>query len=120
MLEKPARVNSPTSTTNDSVAGDICAFAPLGTAALYILLAVYCRTSMGHWPRYHEYLTAYDLPIFKPLGAAFLLSGALSIFSVALLWGRWLTWHGAVFILGWVLLVALVVDDPYSFTSFPH
>ena len=107
-------MNAPTSTTNDSAADDICAFTPFGTAALYILLAAYCRTSMGHWPRYHEYLTAYDLPVFKPIGAAFLLSGALSVFSGALLWGRWLKWQGV----GWVLLVALVMADPHGFTSF--
>ena len=111
-------MNTPTSTKEGSAVGDICAFAPLGTAALYILLAIYCRSSMGHWPRYHEYLTAYDLPVFKPIGAAFLLSGVVSVFSLLLLWGRLLAWQAVVFVLGWVLLTVLVVADPYGFTSF--
>ncbi len=73
---------------------------------------------MDHWPRYHEYNTAYHLPFFTLLGAAFLLSVVFSVFSVVLLGERWLTWYGVVFVVGWLLLIALVACDPQSFTSF--
>jgi len=101
-----------------SPVADICAFAPFGTATLFLLLATYSRLLMGHWPRYYEYLTVYDSPIFKLLGAAFLLSGALSLISGMVLWGRWRWWQAALFIAAWVLLVALVMADPFGFTSF--
>ena len=108
------------STRTPAVSGiaDLCAFAPSGTTALYILLAVYSRVSTGHWPKYYEYLTVSHSPIFMLLGGAFLLSGALSLILAFVFWGRWRWWQAAVFIAAWVLLVALVMADPYGFTSF--
>lgn len=97
---------------------DLCAFAPFVTTALYILIAAYSRISTGHWPKYYEYLTISRSPIFMFLGAAFLLSGALSLISAFVFWGRWLKWQAAVFIAAWILLVALVMADPCGFTSF--
>jgi hypothetical protein len=73
---------------------------------------------MGHWPKYHEYLTAYNSTIFKLLAAAFLLSGTVSLIVGMALWGRWLKRQAAVYIATWFLLVALVMADPYGFTSF--
>jgi hypothetical protein len=81
---------------------DICAFAPFGTAILYVLLAAYSRLSMGHWPKYYEYLTVSHSPIFMLLGAAFLLSAVLSLISAFVFWGRWRWWQAAVFIAAWV------------------
>jgi len=83
-----------------------------------LVLAVYCRASMGHWPRYHEYLMAYDLPLFKLIGASFLFSGVVSVFSVGLLLGRPTIWQVAGFFAGWLLLLGLVTANPYGFTSF--
>jgi len=107
-----------TSGSQGSAADDIFAFAPFGTAALYVMMAVYSRAFMGHWPHYYEYPTVFHSPLFKLLGAAFLVSGLVSVISVALLWGRWITWQAAAFVLGWVMLVALVMADPHGFTSF--
>ena len=115
--EKPMSTTQP-SESQGSAAADIFAFAPFGTAALYLIMAVYSRAFMGHWPRYYEYLTVFDSPIFKLLSAAFLLSGLVSVLSVALFWGRWITWQAALFVVGWVMLVALVMADPHGFTSF--
>jgi hypothetical protein len=83
---------------------------------------------MGHWPRYHEYLTVFASPVFKIIGATFLLWGALSVLLAPVLWGA-LTWRArpgaktavrqvAVFIAGWLAFVLLVAADPYGFTSF--
>jgi len=115
--EKTAPISGACTSPGSAVA-DFCAFAPSGTATLYILLATYSRLLMGHWPKYYEYLTVYDSPIFKLLGIAFLFSGALSLISGMVLWGRWRWWQAAVFITSWVLLVALVMADPCGFTSF--
>jgi hypothetical protein len=105
----------------------MCAFAPLGMIALYILLAVYCRAWMGHWPRYYEYLTVYDAPAFRLIGGAFLLSGAVSLLLAPVLWGV-LTWRARprpeairqfiVFIAAWFMFILLVVANPCGFTSF--
>jgi hypothetical protein len=83
---------------------------------------------MGHWPRYHEYLTVYSSPAFPLIGAAFLVWGAASLLLVPVLWAV-LTLRGrpgiktvirqvAVFVAAWLLFVLLVVADPFGFSSF--
>jgi hypothetical protein len=110
--------DSPMNSPSGSASVGLSAFAPFGTTVLYILLAAYSRISAGHWPKYHEYLTVSHSPIFMLLGAAFLLSGVLSLVSAFVFWGRWRWWEAAVFLAAWVLLVALVMADPFGFTSF--
>jgi hypothetical protein len=61
---------------------------------------------------------AYDLPLFKLIGASFLLSGVVSVFSVGLLLGRSTIWQVVGVFVGWLLLLGLVTSDPYGFTSF--
>ena len=109
---------TPRSESQGSAAADIFAFALFVSAAFYRSIAVCSRAFLGHWPRYYEYSAVYYSPIFKLLGAAFLLSVVVSVFSVALLWGRWITWQAAIFVFGWVMLVALVVGNPHGFTDF--
>ena len=117
----------PTSRFARSVAAGLCAFAPLGVIALYVLLALYSRARMGHWPRYSEYLTVYDAPAFKWIGAAFLLWGALSLLFAPVLWavliGRARSRTEAarqviVYIATWTAFILLVAAHPYGFTSF--
>lgn len=117
-MNSPNDANDSLDTRSSSGTAEVCAFAPFGTVALYILLAAYSRISAGHWPNYGEYLTVAHSPIFMFLGIVFLLSGALSCISAFAFWGRWRWWQVAVFIAAWVLLVALVTADPYGFTSF--
>ena len=117
----------PTSRSLRSVAEGLCALAPLGVIALYVLLALYSRAWMGHWPRYYEYLTVYDAPAFKWIGGAFLLWGALSLLFVPVLWAvlRWRAQsrteavrHVFAYIAAWTAFVLLAAADPYGFTSF--
>lgn len=110
-----------------AIAAKICAFSPVGTLALYVLLAFYSRVSVGHWPRYYEYQTVYNSPTFRLLGVAFLLWGALSLLLAPILWGV-LIWHPqarlqavrqvVVYITAWLLFILIAAADPGGFTSF--
>jgi len=96
--------------------------------AFYVLLALYSRAWMGHWPRYYEYLTVFDSPLFRIIGGAFLLWGAVSLILAPVSWGvvAWRAWPGrrtaerqaTVFVAAWILFILLVAADPYGFTSF--
>jgi hypothetical protein len=122
-------MNTPrTCNSSRSAVAEICAWTPLGVIALYVLLALFSRACMGHWPRYHEYLTVFASPVFKIIGATFLVWGALSVLLAPVLWAA-LTWRArpgaktavrqvALFIAGWLAFVLLVAADPYGFTSF--
>jgi hypothetical protein len=119
---------TPAFSSSRSAAAEVCAFAPLGVIALYGMLALYCRVWMGHWPRYYEYLAAFDSPISKIIGAAFLLWAIFSLLVAPVWWGAliWRTRPGlkpatrqaAIFIGSWLVFILLVIADPFGFTSF--
>ena len=118
---------APTAGQYRSIAAEVCAFAPLGIIALYILLALFSRAWMGHWPRYYEYLTIWGAPAFRLIAAAFLLWVVISLLLAPLLWGVLAlrarakpdaVRHVLVYIGSWLIFILLVRADPFGFTSF--
>ena len=106
----------------------ICAISPVGTIALYILLALCARLVAGHWPSYGEYLAVFASPFFKMIGAQFILWGAASLLLAPLAWIV-LTWRMRpgvriiarqilTFLGSWVVFVLLANADVFGFTSF--